>query len=139
MDAAFKYLSKTFFVFIYFSSQVFEFVEEIYVQSIHDVIYDSFYEMTFFFFILTFYATMFSNIIIDLCHIHCFINNVIKNSKMLHLTSHKFKTIIFPDRWAGKCYHFENQFLRLYAAQKTLMWVYFKCHKFNNSHFILTM
>lgn len=93
----------------------------------------------FFFFILTFYATMFSNIIIDLCHIHCFINNVIKNSKMLHLTSHRFKTIIFPDRWAGKCYHFDNQFLRLYAAQKTLMWVYFKCHKFNNSHFILTM
>lgn len=89
------------------------------------------------FFILTFYATTFSNIIIDLCHIHCFINNVITNSKMLCLTSHKLKKKIFPDRWAGKCYYFEYQFLRLYAVQKTLMWVGFKRHKFNNSHFIL--
>lgn len=57
----------------------------------------------------------------------------IKNPKMLHLTSHKFYFQV-----AGQ----GNVILRIpifttFCYAKNMMWVDFKCHKFNNSHFIL--
>lgn len=52
---------------------------------------------------------------------------------MLHLTSHKFYFQV-----AGQ----GNVILRIpifttFCYAKNMMWVDFKCHKFNNSHFIL--
>lgn len=44
--------------------------------------------------------------------------------------------ILFPGRWAGKCYPSNTNFTTFCYA-KNMMWVDFKCHKFNNSHFIL--
>lgn len=57
----------------------------------------------------------------------------IKNPKMLHLTSHKFYFQV-----AGQ----GNVILRIpifttFCYAKNMMWVDFKWHKFNNSHFIL--
>lgn len=134
MDAAFKYLSKTSYLFSYVSVLRFlNLMKKYWYRSSHN---------TMSFMIHSYWNDIF---FLDLLCKHVFKHYYwlgpywlfhklcIKNPKMLHLTSHKF---YFQVARQG------NVILRIpifttFCYAKNMMWVDFKCHKFNNSHFIL--
>lgn len=134
MDAPFKYLSKTSYLFSYVSVLRFlNLMKKYRYRPSHN---------TMSFMIHSYWNDIF---FLDLLCKHVFKHYYwlgpyslfhklcIKNPKMLHLTSHKFYFQV-----AGQ----GNVILRIpifttFCYAKNMMWVDFKCHKFNNSHFIL--